>query len=269
MLEFKVKVIRFEIEPKSKRKITMPQITKVEIEKAYELARIIYQQDISQTEARDVLIEKFNMNPSSAYGYIRAISSLFRGGLITRTINTSAVEYILENVADDLGTAVANNVVQGLWLHIEYYEKKTRGIHKALRQILSSHVQEKENNSFESVVEFNERVIEAALLDQNARMQKIELADKKPKCVVVQTVGYTRNQHIVAERLFRANGKCDHCGNTAPFIRKTTRKPYLEVHHIIPLAEGGYDELENTMALCPNCHREAHLGIDWKKFRLV
>ncbi|MFM5358466.1 HNH endonuclease [Aeromonas veronii] len=36
--------------------------------------------------------------------------------------------------------------------------------------------------------------------------------------------------------------------------------PYLEVHHKEKLADGGEDTLENTIALCPNCHRKFHFG---------
>ncbi|HXU34436.1 MAG TPA: HNH endonuclease [Thermoanaerobaculia bacterium] len=34
----------------------------------------------------------------------------------------------------------------------------------------------------------------------------------------------------------------------------------MEVHHRIRLAYGGEDTVENAVALCPNCHREAHHG---------
>jgi 5-methylcytosine-specific restriction endonuclease McrA len=37
-------------------------------------------------------------------------------------------------------------------------------------------------------------------------------------------------------------------------------RPYLEVHHVVPLSEGGDDTLENAAALCPSCHRELHYG---------
>ena len=37
---------------------------------------------------------------------------------------------------------------------------------------------------------------------------------------------------------------------------------FVETHHIIPLAEGGYDIENNVVALCPNHHREAHYGSD-------
>jgi 5-methylcytosine-specific restriction enzyme A len=35
-----------------------------------------------------------------------------------------------------------------------------------------------------------------------------------------------------------------------------------EIHHVKLLADSGEDTVENAMALCPNCHRESHFGIN-------
>ena len=35
-------------------------------------------------------------------------------------------------------------------------------------------------------------------------------------------------------------------------------KESLEVHHIIPLTDGGKDELDNILVACTACHREIH-----------
>ena len=68
--------------------------------------------------------------------------------------------------------------------------------------------------------------------------------------------------------LRRANGTCQLCGLPAPFTTHDG-KPYLEVHHIIPLAEGGADAIGNAVALCPNCHRKMHvLGLEVDVARL-
>lgn len=100
-----------------------------------------------------------------------------------------------------------------------------------------------------------------ALVLSPARRRKI-LGDgaKKPRIMKVNTEIFIRNQIVVAERLAMADGRCEKCGSLAPFIRKSDGTPYLEVHHIKPLAEGGVDDIDNTIALCPNCHREVHLG---------
>ena len=50
------------------------------------------------------------------------------------------------------------------------------------------------------------------------------------------------------------------CRKPAPFQKRRTDEPYLEVHHKKPLAQGGEDTVKNAEALCPNCHRKAHFG---------
>jgi 5-methylcytosine-specific restriction protein A len=47
----------------------------------------------------------------------------------------------------------------------------------------------------------------------------------------------------------------------APF-RDANDQPFLEVHHILRLSDGGPDDPRYVVALCPNCHRQAHYGID-------
>lgn len=70
-------------------------------------------------------------------------------------------------------------------------------------------------------------------------------------------MAYVRNADVVAQVLIDAQGICLRCEKTAPFKRKDGT-PFLEVHHVVPLSEGGLDTVENARAICPNCHREAH-----------
>jgi len=72
---------------------------------------------------------------------------------------------------------------------------------------------------------------------------------------------FHRNPKVVKAALKRSEGNCETCKKPAPFIRKRDNTPYLEVHHIKQLADGGEDTIENSVAICPNCHRQAHYGI--------
>lgn len=85
--------------------------------------------------------------------------------------------------------------------------------------------------------------------------------DKKPKRKILITEYYERNPDIVRMALERANGRCENpsCKNPTSFIKKDG-EIYLEVHHKKPLSEGGEDTLDNTIALCANCHRQQHCG---------
>lgn len=70
-----------------------------------------------------------------------------------------------------------------------------------------------------------------------------------------------RSSLVKAYALSRANGICECCNKIAPF-KTVGNIPFLEVHHIQKLADDGPDTCENVAALCPNCHREAHFGIN-------
>jgi 5-methylcytosine-specific restriction protein A len=72
---------------------------------------------------------------------------------------------------------------------------------------------------------------------------------------------YQRSQDVRNYVLARARGRCEGCKASAPFIRKNGT-PYLEPHHIRRLSDGGPDDPCFVIALCPNCHRRVHAGID-------
>jgi hypothetical protein len=71
---------------------------------------------------------------------------------------------------------------------------------------------------------------------------------------------FERDPHVRAWVLQEARGMCELCEQKAPFVC-IDDTPYLEVHHVRTLAEGGPDTPENTVALCPNCHRELHYSV--------
>lgn len=84
--------------------------------------------------------------------------------------------------------------------------------------------------------------------------------NKYPQQKQILSFQYVRDPAVVAYTLKNAQGKCGDCGNLGPFLSKNTGLPYLEVHHKIMLKDGGEDTPENTIALCPNCHRKRHYG---------
>lgn len=77
---------------------------------------------------------------------------------------------------------------------------------------------------------------------------------------------FLRDPRVRAWVLSIAKGICECCCRPAPFC-KQDGQPYLEVHHFIRLADGGSDTIDNTVAVCPNCHRQLHYGIDSEELR--
>ena len=74
----------------------------------------------------------------------------------------------------------------------------------------------------------------------------------------VVTGVYERNQLVIEYAKRLAKGVCQLCDKPAPFSNQDG-EPYLETHHIIPLANNGPDSIDNVAALCPNCHRKIHV----------
>lgn len=88
------------------------------------------------------------------------------------------------------------------------------------------------------------------------RRSKISRRERRPK--TVETTVYYRDPYLKELIKRIAGGKCQFCGEDAPFLDRN-REPYLEEHHIKRLADGGTDTIDNVVAICPNCHRRMHV----------
>ena len=77
---------------------------------------------------------------------------------------------------------------------------------------------------------------------------------------------FQRSAALKKYALARADGVCELCVNKAPFVTPKG-SPFLEVHHILRLADDGPDLPKNVAAVCPNCHRAAHHSTDSIRIR--
>lgn len=85
---------------------------------------------------------------------------------------------------------------------------------------------------------------------------------------------YTTNPRRGKNALIKADYKCELNPAHETFINKTTNKPYMEGHHLIPMSEQGnfeydIDVPENILCLCPTCHRKLHHGTDEVKKEIL
>lgn len=106
--------------------------------------------------------------------------------------------------------------------------------------------------------QFADDLRESIALSAAQRRARLARAPGTPVTVEVRTQVFVRNPDVVVEVLLRAAGTCEGCRRPAPFRRRSDGSAYLEVHHKLPLSQGGEDTVENALALCPNCHRERH-----------
>ena len=89
----------------------------------------------------------------------------------------------------------------------------------------------------------------------------IQQSTKHPREITSTVVKKIRDPYIAQYAKMRAKGICQLCKKPAPF-NNIDGEPYLESHHIKWLSDGGEDSIDNTVALCPNCHRRMHIVKD-------
>lgn len=159
--------------------------------------------------------------------------------------------FINNEYADLLDTNISNNK-----FCLEDHSKKDNLLSEDFLVKVNS------NNSFEE----EEEVLfkkEEHISQRTRKFSISELKEKtennkinKVKSATIKT--YIRDSLVKEYTKLLANGYCQLCGNKAPF-KDSYGNPYLEIHHIIWLSNGGKDTIENTVALCPNCHRKMHI----------
>jgi 5-methylcytosine-specific restriction endonuclease McrA len=95
------------------------------------------------------------------------------------------------------------------------------------------------------------------LADEELRERALSASQAEPERRLTRSYYHARNGYVAAYVKRASKGFCDLCGNRAQF--ENDGVPYLECHHVKTLAEGGLDTVNNTVALCPNCHRRVHV----------
>ena len=101
---------------------------------------------------------------------------------------------------------------------------------------------------------------------EGMKLSELEKAAKAnstshPSTRVVMSEVIVRDTCVSEYAKVLAAGKCELCRQPAPFM-DSKGKPYLETHHVIWLSKSGADSIDNTVALCPNCHRKMHIVND-------
>ncbi len=104
--------------------------------------------------------------------------------------------------------------------------------------------------------------LDLAALRERALRRPAEAASPQQR---LRTV-YERSDAVSAYVRRRASGRCESCGEPAPFVSRSTGEGYLEPHHTRRLSDGGPDHPRAVIALCPTCHRRAHYSVDASAF---
>lgn len=230
---------------------------------ALDLAQQVERREISRQAASDELINLHGFAGHTANAYLNCYAHLRAGTAMKATVSAMGMRLMFEEIATR-SSADLLSALQALLGHILYLEglPNNNSVERGLRALHLEFAQRALSLSTPAVPQssFEEQVQTSITGSQNERRKRLLRAPKKPQMTVRIVKDYHRNPDVVAEVLVRAAGICEECRTPAPFLRKSDSSPYLEVHHIVQLAENGDDTVENAIALCPNCHRQRHYG---------
>jgi 5-methylcytosine-specific restriction enzyme A len=239
----------------------MAVISAEQISAAYDIGNSWLNGSIGRSHAVKSLSEKHGLNSVSAGDLLQVLKSMIDGGRFTRSISAPAADIFLSNMHTKGSPFAAQQGITAIEKHIEYYESiRPVTLHK-MRKVVGKWKALLNSDSFTDAQNQFEREVSTMLeLSVSERIAKLPLPGSKPKFGYSQVKTFYRSAAVVAEVRLRAGGKCESCHQTAPFLRAQDGQPYLEVHHIVKLADNGEDTVENAIAVCPNCHRFHHYG---------
>ncbi|WP_309666584.1 HNH endonuclease [Tabrizicola sp.] len=245
----------------------MAPVPKAAFERCFHLGLDVYDGKVS-ANAAVAEATALGMNETSARDTIYVVRCMAEGRRYARGLSAPQTEFALSYIRDRMGKARFENALKALDGHIEYYEGIRSVKMHALRSVLARYGAFREEFAdLEALIaEESSGLASASALSPEERQARLPEPGHKPRKVTVTMQTFVRNQYVVAEVLFRANGHCEHCKEKALFDRLKDSTPYLEVHHKIRLVDDGDDTVANAIALCPNCHREVHHGVDRGKF---
>ncbi len=112
-----------------------------------------------------------------------------------------------------------------------------------------------------------DQIVDTSLMERGdlteVRKRAEDAARENPvrEHVTLTSSQYYRSTPVKEYAKARANGMCECCVEPAPFKDKEG-EPYLEVHHVDELGDGGADRPDRVVAVCPTCHMRIHYGAD-------
>ncbi|MPM50774.1 hypothetical protein SDC9_97517 [bioreactor metagenome] len=224
----------------------MGRITNEMIEKAYGVAKLFYQNEISLTQAKKILVED-GMNSNSATDYIYNYSNLIQGKLFTRTTNTYGTDFYFQKIYEESGKAGLQNALISLSQHIDYYEEKSGASVKQRRKIYDKYL--KLLDKTPEIVVFPDEVDES-----------VKYAEGKTKSVLVNS--YERNQ-VARQKCIEYYGTfCQVCKFDFGKTYGDIGEDFIHVHHVVDIATVGneysVDPIKDLIPVCPNCHSMLH-----------
>jgi 5-methylcytosine-specific restriction protein A len=237
-------------------------MTPAQCELAYATSRATFANGLARPAAIDT-VSAAGVPKGSAAIVLDVYLALRRDTVFKRALADADMDRFLTGIDEDDGAEALAVALNGFARHISYRESVGHA-QPGNRALYAKHVArigalQRTAGGIPTEDPFEDEVLRSST-DAASRGERLRTALRIPRKVPRIVFVFERNPDVVAEVLERAAGVCEICEDAAPFICARDGRPYLEVHHRVPLAQGGEDTVENALAACPNCHRQQHYG---------
>jgi len=111
-------------------------ITREMVEKVYDVSKQVYENQITEQEAIDIMSEA-GMNSSSAVMYIYCFDRMMKGDVYKRGTSTFAAEYYISKIREDYGREYSKKAIESLEKHVQYMKSRSVS-NKSLEDVLEA-----------------------------------------------------------------------------------------------------------------------------------
>src|SRR2546425_8716669 len=125
----------------------MAKISKEAVRAAYDVAKRIYEHELSGPQGLAILEREYGLNRNSAETYIHDYDCMIQGRLFTRTLNAYATKYYLTRFLEDGGQNALSLPLSSLGQLIDYYESTSNSRLHTVRAIYDHFVDVAKNTS--------------------------------------------------------------------------------------------------------------------------
>ena len=171
--------------------------------------------------------------------------------------------YVFEKVGESNGADLFS--FAGEYEYVDHFWENAPDANGDMREALRFKLVPKGGIDADVTEEQVDQLSPEALFQKAKESARTRSSTSSTDTVVTSQTSYTRSDVVRDFALRMADGICQGCEEVAPFIDENG-DPFLEVHHLHRRSDGGLDEPENVIALCPNCHRRVHQGRDREEF---
>lgn len=112
------------------------KITNEMTHRAYEIIKMVYHGNLTRSEAKYKIADETGMNAGSAGDYVTNFLAMMDGQRYTRTMNTYATRYLLENIRLDFGEEQFQKALEATKEHVKYYNGLNNGTLNSIQNVI-------------------------------------------------------------------------------------------------------------------------------------